>query len=95
MLVSLEQMGAQVSLVRAPVDDRTTIFVRHSLLFTTSPTPGAHAGARAAQYHAMSSAFLVRFAQAHETFRQPELEALAELHHIRLSWLHYEQDVCT
>ncbi|KAL4773053.1 hypothetical protein BDW60DRAFT_216246 [Aspergillus nidulans var. acristatus] len=35
--------------------------------------------------------YLIRFAQTHETFRQPELQALANLHNIDLEILHYDQ----
>lgn len=37
--------------------------------------------------------YLIRFAQTHETFRQPELQALANLHNIDLEILHYDQIV--
>ncbi|KAL5042205.1 hypothetical protein BDW71DRAFT_200773 [Aspergillus fruticulosus] len=35
--------------------------------------------------------YLIRFAQTHETFRQPELQALASLHNIDLETIHYDQ----
>lgn len=37
--------------------------------------------------------FLVRFVQVHESFRKPELEALAELQAIHLKVLQYQPDV--
>jgi tRNA G10 N-methylase Trm11 len=37
--------------------------------------------------------YLIRFAQTHETFRQPELQALANLHNTDLEILHYDQIV--
>ena len=37
--------------------------------------------------------YLIRFIQTHETFRQPEIDALAELHGIELEWLDYSHDV--
>ncbi len=38
--------------------------------------------------------FLIRFAQAHETFRRPELEALAIVHGISLEIVEYSEYVC-
>lgn len=38
--------------------------------------------------------FLVRFAQVHETFRKPELLALAELFGSTVRIVHYEDEVC-
>ncbi|KAL6239037.1 hypothetical protein BDW75DRAFT_227416 [Aspergillus navahoensis] len=35
--------------------------------------------------------YLIRFAQTHETFRQPELQALASLHNIHLEIIHYDE----
>jgi len=37
--------------------------------------------------------YLVRFAHVHETFRQPELEALAVLADMKLNVLHYSTTV--
>jgi hypothetical protein len=37
--------------------------------------------------------FLIRFVQAHETFRQPETDALAELHGLQINWLSYSDHV--
>lgn len=41
----------------------------------------------------MNMEYLIRFIQTHETFRQPEIDALAELHGIELEWLDYSHDV--
>ena len=38
--------------------------------------------------------YLVRFAQVHESFRKPELQALADLHNISIEFLDYSQYVC-
>lgn len=37
--------------------------------------------------------YLIRFIQTHETFRQPEIEALAELNEVKIEWLSYSHDV--
>lgn len=37
--------------------------------------------------------FLIRFAQAHETFRQPEIEALASLAGYEVKFLYYDKFV--
>ena len=37
--------------------------------------------------------YLIRFAQVHETFRQPELEALAVLANVNLHVVHYSAHV--
>lgn len=37
--------------------------------------------------------FLVRFMQVHESFRKPELEALAELHNLNLEVIEYTESV--
>lgn len=37
--------------------------------------------------------YLVRFAQAHETFRRPEIEALASLAGIEVEFLRYDKYV--
>lgn len=37
--------------------------------------------------------YLIRFRQMHETFRQPEIEALAELNKFTVEWLSYSDDV--
>ena len=39
--------------------------------------------------------YLIRFIQTHETFRQAETEALAELEGTRIQWVQYSDDVCT
>ncbi|KAL4977533.1 hypothetical protein BDW66DRAFT_158881 [Aspergillus desertorum] len=39
----------------------------------------------------ISRTYLIRFAQTHETFRQPELQALASLHNIDFETIHYDQ----
>lgn len=39
--------------------------------------------------------YLVRFVQMHETFRRPELEALAILACIEMTIVHYSEDVCS
>lgn len=37
--------------------------------------------------------YLIRFVQIHETFRQPEVEALAELKNIKFRWIDYADNV--
>jgi len=37
--------------------------------------------------------YLVRFAHVHESFRQPELEALAVLANVKLNVVHYSTTV--
>lgn len=37
--------------------------------------------------------YLVRLAQVHDTFRTPELEALATLANVKLEFVHYQADV--
>jgi tRNA G10 N-methylase Trm11 len=37
--------------------------------------------------------YLIRLAQMHETFRRPELEALAVLHNVDLEILEYSDEV--
>lgn len=37
--------------------------------------------------------FFIRFAQIHESFRRPELEAIADLLGIELVWVEYSEDV--
>lgn len=37
--------------------------------------------------------FLIRFSQVHESFRQPEIEALAHLFGFELEWLYYSEYV--
>lgn len=39
--------------------------------------------------------FLIRFIQAHESFRVSEIEALAELESIQISILEYDLEVST
>jgi len=38
--------------------------------------------------------YMIRFMQIHESFRQPETEALATLAGIPLEWVFYSHDVC-
>lgn len=38
--------------------------------------------------------YLVRFVQVHESFRKPELEALAVLANVNLEFLSYSEYVC-
>ena len=38
--------------------------------------------------------FLVRFVQIHESFRKPEIEALAVLANVNVEFLHYSETVC-
>ena len=38
--------------------------------------------------------YLIRFAQAHESFRKPEIEALATLAGIDIEFLVYHEHVC-
>lgn len=37
--------------------------------------------------------YLIRLIQMHESFRQPEIDALAELTGISLDWTSYSEDV--
>lgn len=37
--------------------------------------------------------YLIRFAQAHESFRQSEIQALADLAGVKLEFLHYDKNV--
>ena len=37
--------------------------------------------------------YLIRFVQIHETFRQPETDALAGLAGLNIEWLAYSDDV--
>lgn len=37
--------------------------------------------------------YLIRFIQMYETFRKPEMEALAELFHLDIEWVFYSEDV--
>lgn len=39
--------------------------------------------------------FLIKFAQAHETFRVPEIEALALVEGLDMEIVDYSQDVCS
>jgi tRNA G10 N-methylase Trm11 len=41
----------------------------------------------------MNMEYLIRLAQMHETFRRPELEALAVLHNVDLEILEYSDEV--
>jgi tRNA (guanine10-N2)-methyltransferase len=38
--------------------------------------------------------YLIRFAQAHESFRKVELQALADLAGVEVEFTKYEEDVC-
>ena len=38
--------------------------------------------------------FLIRFVQVHETFRKPEIEALAVLANVNVEFLFYNESVC-
>lgn len=38
--------------------------------------------------------FLIRFVQIHETFRKPEIEALALLANVNVEFLFYSENVC-
>jgi len=38
--------------------------------------------------------YLVRLVHVHETFRKPELEALAVLANVELEFVYYSDDVC-
>ena len=38
--------------------------------------------------------FLIRFVQCHETFRKPEIEALAVLANVNVEFLFYSESVC-
>ena len=40
------------------------------------------------------SEYLIRLAQEHDSFRQPELQALATLAGIDLEFIFYDQNVC-
>jgi tRNA G10 N-methylase Trm11 len=37
--------------------------------------------------------YLVRFAQMHESFRQAEIDSLAELNGLQLEWIYYSDEV--
>ena len=37
--------------------------------------------------------FLIRFSQVHESFRKPEIEALAQLFDLEYQWIHYKEYV--
>jgi tRNA (guanine10-N2)-methyltransferase len=37
--------------------------------------------------------YLIRLIQVHETFRKPELEALATLAQVKLEFVHYDPEV--
>ena len=39
--------------------------------------------------------YLIRFAQAHESFRQPEIQALADLAGVEVEFLYYDKNVCS
>ena len=39
--------------------------------------------------------YLIRFVHMHESFRQPETDALAELAGLKIEWLFYSEDVRT
>ena len=38
--------------------------------------------------------YLIRFVQVHESFRRPEIEALAVLANVNVEFLHYSEIVC-
>lgn len=38
--------------------------------------------------------FLIRFVQIHETFRKPEIEALAVLADVNVEFIFYSESVC-
>lgn len=38
--------------------------------------------------------YLIRFLQVHETFRRPEVEALATLANVRVEFEEYSESVC-
>lgn len=38
--------------------------------------------------------FLIRFVQIHETFRKPEIEALAVLASVNVEFFFYSENVC-
>ena len=37
--------------------------------------------------------YFIRFAQYHETFRKPEIEALALLNNVKVEFVHYTENV--
>ena len=37
--------------------------------------------------------YLIRFVQVHESFRKPEIEALAVFHNIDIEWIQYDENV--
>lgn len=37
--------------------------------------------------------YLIRFVQMHETFRKPEIDALAQINNISIEWLSYTEEV--
>lgn len=39
--------------------------------------------------------YLIRFSQSHETFRIPEIQALAKIVGVDLQILHYDLEVCS
>ncbi len=39
--------------------------------------------------------FLIRFVQIHESFRKPEIEALATLSEVNVEFLFYNECVCS
>ena len=43
----------------------------------------------------MPTDYLIRFVQVHETFRRPEIEALAVLADINIEFLSYSEYVCS
>ena len=43
----------------------------------------------------MPTDYLIRFVQVHETFRKPEIEALAVLADINIEFLSYNEYVCS
>ncbi|KAL5000521.1 hypothetical protein BDV10DRAFT_192824 [Aspergillus recurvatus] len=72
------------SLKVAPVAEVPGVLPPHIPQIYISRTLRALSAARRMEY-------LIRFAQTHETFRQPELQALASLHNIDLETIRYDQ----
>lgn len=43
----------------------------------------------------MATDYLIRFIQTHETFRKPEIDALAEIARLEFQWMFYSDSVGT
>ena len=81
-----------------PANNRQSIYQRSttlgaraildSVIKTQQPRPSVVGGLQFAME------YVIRFAQVHETFRRPEIEALAALAGIDLEILYYDQFVC-